>query len=168
MEQQTSTPSEETINPLDSVEDLLNDHNWVYNRMNSDELIVQVTGNACDYRLLFVWQEHMSALQFCCQYEMEIHDNNIPAANAAIMDINSSLWMGHFEIDKENRMPAFRHTCLLRGRKDAGNSEYVEDLVDISLVQCERYHSLFHILSLPETAPEDSLSLALMDTLGES
>lgn len=159
----------EKANPLDNVEDILNSHNWVFNRLNDSELMVEVAGKHCDYRLFFIWQEDMSALQFCCQYDLTISKNNHDAAAQALMSLNESLWMGHFDIPKDTRVPSFRHTCLLRGidRGSAG-SEHIEDMVDISMVQCERFYSVFHFLSSTEVANDQTLSLALMDTSGEA
>ena len=153
-------------NPLDSVEDVLSDNNWVYSRMNNQELIVEVSGTSCDYRLLFVWQEHLNALQLCCQYNIEIIPENMNMAATALMDMNSDLWMGHFEITKGTLSPSFRQTSLIHGHREL--KSYIEDLVDISLVQCERYQTVFQLLAHEKTVNADILSLAMMETLGES
>lgn len=169
MENQTRIQQQgEDGNPLDSVEEILDENDWAYSRMNNDELIVRVSGKSCDYRLFFIWQSNMRALQFCCQYDMEIHKENIPIASAVLMDLNAALWMGHFEIDKESAIPCFRQTCLLRSCKEQSRSEYIEDLVDIALAQCEQYQAVFQILASGEAAHAESLSLALMETAGEA
>ena len=159
---------EDGLNPLDSVEEILTAHNWVFNRMNDDELMVRVTGKNCDYRLFFIWQEDMNALQFCCQYDLLIKDSNITSAARALMHINENLWMGHFDVPKDTNIPSFRHTCLLRGLNGSSGIEHIEDLVDISLAQCERYYSTFHFLAHTMLADDQVLSLALMDTSGEA
>lgn len=162
-------------NPLDHVEDVLAAHNWVFNRMNDEELIVEVTGRNCSYRLLFVWQDDMSALQFCCQYNLNVQEHKMEAASKALMNINQALWMGHFEIPSDTRTPAFRQTCLFRGLNSGVNSdsgaEHIEDLVDIALVQCERHYAVFYVLSgdvSNDFSHKDDLSLAMMDVAGES
>ncbi len=165
MRDQASTHSD-TQNPLDSVEDVLCDNNWVYNRMNNQEILVEVAGTSCEYRLLFVWQEHLNALQLCCQYNMQIKPENIAVAATALMEMNTDLWMGHFEITKDNLSPSFRQTCLIHGHEHRKN--YIEDLVDISLVQCERYQTVFQLLSHESAVNAELLSLAMMETLGES
>jgi hypothetical protein len=158
----------EYLNPLDSVEEILSAHNWEFNRMNNDELMVQVIGKACEYRLFFIWQEDMSALQFCCQYDLGIHPKNTEAASRMLMRLNESLWMGHFDIPADTKIPSFRQTCLMRGMTDGGSLDYIEDLVDISMALCERYHCFFHLLSIDAPANDQMLSLALMDTTGAS
>ncbi len=159
---------EERLNPLDNVEDVLSNHNWNFDRMGPDELIVAVTGKACKYRLFFVWQEDMSALQLCFQYDMAIEHNNGMSASAALRTMNEDLWMGHFEIPAETNIPAFRYTCLFKNPDAAYISDTVEDIVDIALVQCERFFPVFQLLAMANDIDDAGLSLALMDTAGES
>lgn len=158
---------EAPLNPLDKVEEVLSDNNWVFSRMNDDELVVHVQGKGCDFRLFFIWQEDMNALQFCCQYDLVIKDQNFMDAARALMAINEKLWMGHFDVPKETGIPTFRHTCLIRGFSNGGH-ESIEDLVEISLAQCERNYPLFHLLSTDPHPNEANLNLALMETRGES
>lgn len=155
-------------NPLDSVEDVLHAHNWHFNRMTDDELMVSVTGKSVQYRLFFIWQEDMSALQFCVQYDMMIGPHNLASARAAIADINEGLWMGHFDLPKDTGTPTYRYTSLLRTLSHDTVLETVEDMVDISMAQCERYFPVFALLSGTPNVNDQNLSLALMDTAGES
>lgn len=161
----SSETQEDIINPLDHVEDVLSGNNWVYDRTGDDRLVVMVSGRSCRYELVFIWQESMSALQFICRLDRPVHEANLAFALAALSEINSYLWMGHFEISRETFLPAFRQTCLLRGQ--GGYYDHIEDLVNISLAQCERFQAVFQVLSLPE-ADTQSLSLAMMETAGET
>ena len=136
--------------------------------MNNDELMVQVTGKVCDYRLFFIWQDDMNALQFCCQYNLAIGEKNMGMAARTLMKINENLWMGHFDIPHDTRTPSFRQTCLMRGVNGRSSIEHIEDLVDISMAQCERYYAAFHLLSTANVANDENMTLALMDTAGES
>lgn len=159
---------EERLNPLDSVEDLLSSHNWHFDRMSSEELVVLVTGKSCKYRMYFVWQEDMNALQLCFQYDLNIEHNNGVSASAALRTMNESLWMGHFELSSETNAPAFRYTAFFKNADPAGISDTLEDIVDVALVQCERFFPVFQLLAMANDIDDAGLSLALMDTAGES
>ncbi|MEM7651395.1 MAG: YbjN domain-containing protein [Pseudomonadota bacterium] len=159
---------EEDIHPLDNVEDVLASHNWTFNRMNDDEIIVEVTGKSGKYNLFFVWQEDMNALQFCAQLDLKIMDNNHTAAREALLSMNESLWMGHFDLPKETGKPSYRYTQLFRGGSRIAATETIEDMVDISMAQCERHFPLFTLLASANDLNDQTLSLALMDTAGES
>lgn len=159
---------DENTNPLDSVEDVMLSHNWTFDRMTEDELVVEVVGKTGKYRLFFIWQKDMNALQFCAQLELEIIKNNIETAKSALASINESMWMGHFDIPANTKKPSYRYTSLFRGSARNNTTETVEDIVDISLAQCERHYPLFTLLAGANDINEQTLSLAVMDTLGES
>lgn len=171
MTQAQETQPSHVDNPLDHVEDVLTAHNWVFDRMNDEELIVDVIGRNCNYRVLFVWQDDMNALQFCVQYDLKIPHHRMNATANALMDINQSTWMGHFEISSETGKPAFRQTCLFRGIGGGSQAQNIEDLVDISLAQCERYYATFYVLANDnqnDLSNKAELDLAMMDIAGES
>lgn len=155
-------------NPLDCVEDVLSAHNWQFSRMTEDELMVSVTGKSGQYRLFFMWQQDMNALQFCVQYDMVVSAENYEPARSALININEGLWMGHFDLPKETSTPTYRYTCLFRNLPQDSVLETVEDMVDISMAQCERYFPVFHILASQPQINDQNISLALMDTAGES
>lgn len=151
-------------NPLDNVEDVLNDNNWVYTRTGQDELRLDVRGNSCGYNMIFLWQDSINALQLVCEYDLTIHKNNIAHAYEAIADINTSLLMGHFEFQRAAPRPYFRHSCLMQ----RGDERSIEDFVELSLMQCEQNQPVFQMLASDMPVTPETLSFALMDTQGES
>lgn len=160
---------EESLNPIDSVEEVLSSNNWVFNRMNDDELMVQVRGKTSEYRLFFIWQQDMNAMQFCCQFESPVSRANYEPAARALLGVNEKLWMGHFDLPHDTMIPCFRHTCLFHGISRGAGSEQIQDLVEISLAQCERYLPMFSLFSNAGAAvDEQTLQLALMETAGQS
>ncbi len=158
---------DEETNPLDGVEDILAGYNWTFNRMAEDELTVEVAGKFCTYKLFFIWQPDMNAMQFWAQYDVKIHAANALKASIALAHINENLWMGHFDIPKDTKTPSFRYTYLLN--KSAHTIyEPLEELVDIALTQCEKFYPAFRLLSLENVANDETLPLALMETQGVS
>ncbi len=168
MQEHLETLGNET-HPIDCVEEVLTANNWTFERTHDDELVVEVSGKGSAYRLFFIWQENMNALQFGCHYDVTIDENNIKAASETVLAINQNLWIGHFDLPKETRTPIFRYTCIFHGAGRASAAETIEDMVDISLVQCERYYPTFDLLTNQEmTLDSQSIALALMETAGES
>ncbi len=159
---------EEISNPLDSVEDVLASHDWVFSRTNSDELVVDVKGRLGNYRMLFIWQDEYSAMQFVCQYDFAIHESNSSQLPVALMAMNSELWLGSFDIDHQTGFPVFRYNSLFRGMTQTSGAEHVEDLVEIALSECERFYSVFNLLALDDKIDDANLRLALMCAAGES
>jgi hypothetical protein len=160
--------NDEIDNPLDIVEDVLHHNNWIFNRINDDELMVVVNGKSCTYNLYFYWQDDLQALSFCCQYDLSVNHDCMDKAARTLLTINENLWMGHFEIAKHTAIPTFRQTCLYRGLTGRNGNGHIEDLVDIALTQCERNYPVFYLLSHANDAQDDHLALAMMPTAGES
>ena len=72
----TSLSFEETRpspgNPIDLVEEIVIANDWAHDRAGDDELIVEIPGRWCDYRLYFLWQEELTALHFSCGFDMKV------------------------------------------------------------------------------------------------
>lgn len=161
------TLHKDTPNPLDNIEDILNTNDWAFDRMNDQELVVTLTGKYCDYRLVFLWQADMKALQFCVQYAFEISPHNLHKAGKVLMTVNERAWMGHFEISYGTCVPSFRYTYLFHGM-NKNTQEDLENIVDIALAQCETNYAAFSLLTSENAANDETLPLALMETLGAS
>lgn len=159
---------EEISNPLDSVEDLLAGQEWAFSRMNQDELMVDVSGKLGTYRMVFLWQEEYSAMQFTCHYDMMLPSDTRDLLAIAMARVNANLWLGHFDIAPDNGVPRFRHTSLFRGQTQSSGADHLQDLMDIALSECERYYPMFQLLSNTETVSEENLDLAVVDTAGEA
>jgi hypothetical protein len=154
-------------NPLDLVEEIVSAHDWPFDRCSTDEMVVDITGQWCNYHLHFAWLEDLSAMHFSCALDMRVpRAKRTPVAELLCM-VNEKLWLGHFDVAEEDGMPIFRHTTLLRGA--AGPTvEQLEDLVDIAITECERFYPAFQFVTWGGKSPKQSIEAALLDTVGEA
>ena len=102
-------------NPIDMMEDLVRENQWMCDRASDDELLVEVSGRWCDYRMFFVWREQVKALYFTCSLDMKVVPEKRREINDLLSQINERMWFGHFELCSEAGTPMFRHTMLTRG-----------------------------------------------------
>ncbi|MBX2834624.1 MAG: YbjN domain-containing protein [Micavibrio sp.] len=161
--------NEDETNPIDSVEEILSSHNWSFDRAGEDELTVDVAGKNSQYRIVFQWIEKFNALKFSCFCDIKIPDNNMIDAHAAVSSMNENLWLGHFDLPMKTRAPVFRYTSFLKSNERSSQSETIENIVDVSLLQCERFFPVFQLLSKNDIQIDHQvLSLALMETHGQS
>lgn len=160
----TITP---THNPLDTIEEIVVANEWPLDRSSEDEMIVEISGRWCDYRLFFVWQGEVSAMQFSCQFDMKVPPARRSALNDLLAEVNSRLWLGHFDICPDEHTPMFRQTTLLRGAPGA-SVEQLEDLVDIALSECERFYPAFQFVIWGGKSASKAVSAAILDTAGEA
>src|ERR1700722_1931765 len=114
----TETTSPAT-NPIDLVEEIVLANEWAHDRASDEEMVVEVTGRWCDYRLYFVWQEEISALHFSCGFDMKVPKGRRAPVHELLATVNEKMWLGHFDICAETALPMFRHATLLRGAHGA-------------------------------------------------
>jgi len=154
-------------NPIDLVEEVVLANEWRHDRTSDEEMLVEITGRWCDYRLLFVWQREMSALHFSCGFEMKVPRVRRAAVFELLATVNERLWLGHFDLAPDDSTPAFRHGLLLRGA--GGTSvEQIEDLVDIALAECERFYPAFQFVVWGGKSAEEAIASAMIDPVGEA
>ena len=154
-------------NPLDIVEEIVTANEWPFERAGEDELIVEIGGRWCDYRLYFVWQSDVSAMQFSCQFDMKIPAARRSSVNDLLAEVNARMWLGHFDVCAEEHTPMFRQTMLLRGSRGA-TVEQLEDLVEIALSECERFYPAFQFVIWGGKSASEAVSAAILDTAGEA
>ena len=156
-----------TANPIDLVEEIVLANEWAHDRGSDEEIVVEISGRWCDYRILFVWQREMSALHFSCRFEMKVPRVRRPAIYELLATVNERLWLGHFDLAPDDQSPAFRHGVLLRGVNSAC-VEQIEDMVDISLTECERFYPAFQLVVWGGKNAEEAIASAMIDPIGEA
>jgi hypothetical protein len=138
-----------TANPIDLVEEIVQANEWAHDRASDEEMVVEIAGRWCSYQLLFVWQREINAV-----FEL-------------LAVVNERLWLGHFDLASDDQSPAFRQGVLLRGASGA-SVEQIEDLVDISVSECERFYPAFQLVVWGGKPAEEAIAAAMIDPLGEA
>ena len=151
-------------NPIDLVEEIVSANDWAHDWASEEELVVEISGRWCDYRLYFVWQEEICAMHFSCGFDMKVTKARRGAVYELLALANEKLWLGHFDLSAEDNSPAFRHALLLA----AATVEQVEDLVDIALSECERFYPAFQFVVWGGKSPAQAIASAMIDPVGEA
>src|SRR5256884_7107822 len=154
-------------NPIDLVEAIVIANDWAHDRASEEELVVEISGRWCDYRLYFVWQEEICAMHFSCGFDMKIPKSRRSAVYELLALANEKLCLGHFDLSAEDNSPAFRHAVLLRGIS-AASTEQVEDLVDIAVSECELFYPAFQFVVWGGKSPAQAIASAMIDPVGEA
>ncbi|MCE2951899.1 MAG: YbjN domain-containing protein [Alphaproteobacteria bacterium] len=155
------------FNPLDEVEEFMAAQEWSYHRAGFDELLVEVPGRWCEYHVSFFWQEEVNVLQLFVSLDMQIAATRSDEAMRLMGLINQRLAFGHFELAEGSLTPAYRYAYLLTGQT-AIRGVFLEELLDFSLGECERFYPAFQFTILGEKCAAEAVEIALLDTLGEA
>lgn len=156
-----------TSNPLDVMEELVTANEWRYDRSTDQEMIVEITGQWCEYRMFFVWQEDLGAMYFSCLFDMRVPQQKKKEVAELLAMLNERLWLGHFDLCSEENSPMFRHTTLLRGHAGA-TVEQMEDLMEAAVCECERYYPAFQFVVWGGKRPQEAIEAAMLETVGEA
>lgn len=156
-----------SANPIDLVEEIVQANEWPHERSADEEMVVEIAGRWCDYRLLFVWQREMSALHYSCGFEMKVPRHRRGAIYELLAAVNERLWLGHFDLADGDDSPSFRQGVLLRGVFGA-SVEQIEDLVDISISECERFFPAFQLVIWAGKSAKEAIAAAMIDPVGEA
>ncbi|MGH6976397.1 MAG: YbjN domain-containing protein [Stellaceae bacterium] len=89
-----------------------------------------------------------------------------PAAHELLAVVNERLWIGQFDF-ADDKSPAFRQGVLLRGAHGP-SVEQIEDLVDISLAECERFYPAFQLVVWGGKSAQEAIASAMIDPVGEA
>ena len=156
-----------SANPIDLVEEIVQANEWPHDRSSDEEMVVEISGRWCDYRLFFVWQREMSALHYSCGFEMKVPRGRRGPVYELLAAVNERLWLGHFDLADGDDSPSFRQGVLLRGVFGA-SVEQIEDLVDISISECERFFPAFQLVVWGGKSAKEAIAAAMIDPVGEA
>src|SRR5262249_5925049 len=163
----TVDTSENCSNPLDVLEELVDANEWRFDRNSAEEMVVELTGRWCEYRLFFIWQEDLSAICFSCLLDLRVPPHRRSNFLELLGLVNEKLWLGHFDLCVGEPVRMFRHTILLRGLVGV-STEQLEDLVDIAITECERFYPAFQFLLWGGKTPGEAVEAAMLETVGEA
>lgn len=154
-------------NPIDMIEETVISEDWPYHRVNAEELIAEVDGRWCDYRVQFNWQSETRILQLCCIMDMRVQPQQMAPVYELLALINQRLALGHFEIDPDESVPLLRYALLLTGDRGP-RVEALEELVEIAVGESERFYPAFQFVIWGGKSPKEAASFAMLDTVGEA
>ena len=162
-----TTTHEASANPLDVMEQIVTNNDWVFDRRSDHEMAAEAPGRWCDYGLDFNWSHDICAMHFTCTFDLKVPDKQRTALYELLALANERLWIGHCGMETEDGMPSFRHAVLLRGAPGA-SAESLEDMIDIAITECERFFPAFQFVLWGGKTPQEALQAAMLECVGEA
>lgn len=153
-------------NPVDIVEHIATTHDWAFERSAPDELTLSIAGNWCDYHMSLTWRDDLEALHLACAFDYKVSKVRLNDTYKLIAMINEQMWLGHFDLWKEDGMLLYRHGLLLAGA--VTHVGQCEALLRAALESCERYYQSFQFVLWAGKSPEDALAATMLETHGQA
>src|ERR671929_1058416 len=94
--------------PLDAVERLASVRDWIFDRAETDEMSVTVSGRWSEYHVAFTWIEDVEALHVACAFDLKVPDRRRAEVQQLVSLVNEQLWVGHFDLWIQDGIVMFR------------------------------------------------------------
>jgi hypothetical protein len=153
--------------PLDVVERLASLRDWIFDRAETDEMSVSVSGGFADYHVAFTWIEDVEALHVACAFDLKVPERRRASILQLVSAINEQLWVGHFDLWTSENVVMFRHSLLLTGGAEPTSAQ-CETLLRVSVEACERYFQAFQFVMWAGKSAREALDSVLFETEGEA
>jgi hypothetical protein len=154
-------------NPVDTIEHIAALNDWIFERAGDDEITISVAGGWAEYHASFSWMEDREAIHLACGFDLKVPETRRLEVMRLLSAVNEQLWIGHFDLWRDEGIILYRQALLLSGGVEP-NSSQVERLLLTAIEACERYFQAFQfVVWAGKTAPE-ALEGVLFETVGEA
>lgn len=153
-------------NPIGLVEDYAINQEWNVERSNEYELWAEMPGQWGNQRLWAAFHDDTGFLQLNCYMNLKIPTRQLLNTSQAITLMNERVWLGHFEIWSEEKVPVFRVVVPLRNSEL--RSEQLEDIIIAIHEETERFFPAIQWVIWGGKTPEEAIAAAIIETEGEA
>ncbi len=153
-------------NPVDLMEPLALQHGWTCERTADNELTLTVAGSWADYHISLNWRDDLETLHIACAFDFKVPENRLGEVYRLIALINEQLWVGHFDLWRQEGLIMFRQGLMLNGA--LATPAQCEALLRAGLESCERYYQAFQFVVWAGKDARFALSSIMFETHGEA
>jgi hypothetical protein len=159
------------MTPIDDIEAYILTTNWHYDRLNSNEIVVNIKGHYCEYHVTIVWLEHTNILHFALSFSVGLAKNSITENKEntllkLLSLMNESLQLGHFDLWREENAIVWRYGQLLFSTNLS--LDMLNFLFRTAIDTCERHYPAFQFVLWAGHNPIDAMQFVLFETIGEA
>ena len=158
---------EQIGNPIDIVENVLNDSAYEVERRSENEVVAEIQGKWNEMLVFFSWEESMQCLHISCLMNIENEQKEHKNIYELLALINDDLWVGHFSYWNEREMPVYRHSVFCN-KNNPHFFEQIAQVFDIAVKECERMYPIFNVVLTKGMTPSQALFPKMMETLGQA
>src|SRR5258706_3999830 len=162
----TEATYERVTNPIDLVEQVAHDHDWVCERTADDELTLVVGGSWTDYHVSLNWRHDLEALHLACAFDFKVPENRLSEVYRLVAQINEQLCVGHFDLWTQEGLIMFRHALMLNG--SVATPGQCDGILKATLDACDRYYQAFQFVVWAGKESREALVSTMFHTEGQA
>jgi len=155
------------VNPLDRVEELAEANDWSVERQTSDEVNMMVEASWGSLQLSLNWREDIEGLHLAGCFDFKSPRLRREEVGRLLNMINEQLYLGHFDLWRNDGSVVFRNGLTLAGGAEANDAQ-CEALITLAIEACERYFPAFQFVIWAGKTAEEAIVSSLLETMGEA
>jgi hypothetical protein len=113
------------------------------------------------------WIPNVESLHFSCAFDLKVPDRKRGDVAELIRLINAQMWLGHFDLWREQDLVMFRHSLCLAGGAAASDAQ-CGAVVKAAVNACETYFQAFQFVLWADREPREALAFAAFETRGSA
>ncbi len=154
-------------NTMDTLEFIVSQNEWPYERLGNEEIVAAITGEWCDFHMRYYWMEEKNILQCAGQLDIRISKKHRTDIFEVINLINDCLDMGYFSLWSDDNTVMFRLSII-----PSGNRSDIADACDIVtktiIAEINRYFPVFQFVIWGGKSPKDAFEATMLETVGNA
>ena len=103
------------IDPIDQIEDIIFAYGLESQRLDKNQLIINLRGIWSNYELSFSFMEELSLIQLNNDLSMKVPESLVLGLQSMISLINEKLNLGYFGYSTDKKCIYFRYNLFLKG-----------------------------------------------------
>ncbi|WEF23579.1 YbjN domain-containing protein [Paracoccus sp. S3-43] len=159
-------PTDE-IHPIDIVEVVAAHHDWDFDRLADDQIVMTVQGQWRSYTLTLAWSPREEVLRLICTFDLDPPADRLPLIYETLNLANDQVWDGGFTFWSKQRLMVWRYGLVLGGDAVA-SAEQVNQMIGSALLGCERFYPSFQLVAWGNSTPAAALDIALGEAYGRA
>lgn len=159
------------FNPLEEIEIFLLGTNWQNERISSNELLVSIKGNHCEYHITVHWNEDQQILHFAFAFNVGLSKEQLSQTRELsilrlITMLNESMGIGHYDLWKEENSIVWRYGQFIT--EELSTQELYSRIFNTATGTCERHYSAFQFVLWAGQSPYEAVQNIFFETVGEA
>lgn len=155
------------IDPLELVEDVLEEAGWPAERDEEGTIQVVAETRWGDMGALFAYRPEPAAVHYSVTLDVKPQEAKRAAIAELVMLANERLWLGHFDFWADDGVIIFRYTFPMEGRDELTEGE-IRSVMIASVSAVDRFMPAFNFLVWAGKSPRDAIDAVMFETHGEA
>ncbi len=158
-------PHKDMTSPCDLLEEIFESNSWPFERYGENEILIEVSGDWCNYRLYFYWNDNRECFYTSSRISIKLPDVESSKYALLLQLLNTHMNMGHVDISPIDGCPTWRISVPVRGMGTVSR-EMIEDIIEAALEECDKIYPAFQLYLFGKHSAEEAVSSAMFETTG--